>query len=195
MKLQAVVPSVNSINDLFIDLSPNQQKLYEVTPRLEAWSVTQLSKELTRCFLVKMTDVLIHKELIAMVGNGLVQKHRNNTFKRAPVIGEVKDKNVTPVILGVVSPAVIDTLDDKLSEFMEVNRLDISMRGLVRLIGRADKYAIKLSSLRMEIESFSEELEWQIIDLQKDFDAIRSNQIDPEQLKKFEHFKALMDIK
>lgn len=195
MKLQAVVPSVNSINDLFIDLSPNQQKLYEVTPRLEAWSVTQLSKELTRCFLVKMTDVLINKELIAMVGNGLVQKHRNNTFKRAPVIGEVKDKNVTPVILGVVSPAVIDTLDDKLSEFMEVNRLDISMRGLVRLIGRADKYAIKLSRLRMEIESFSEELEWQIIDLQKDFDAIRSNQIDPEQLKKFEHFKALMDIK
>lgn len=194
MKLKAVAPSVNSINDLFIDLSPNQQKLYEVTPRLEAWSVTQLSKELTRCFLVKMTDVLINKELIAMVGNGLVQKHRNNTFKRVPVIGEVKDKNVTPVILGVVSP-VIEVLDDKLSEFMEVNRLDISMRGLVRLIGRADKYAVKLSSLRMEIESFSEELEWQIIDLQKDFDAIRSNQIDPEQLKKFEHFKALMDIK
>ena len=194
MKLQAVAPSVNSINDLFIDLSPNQQKLYEVTPRLEAWSVTQLSKELTRCFLVKMTDVLINKELIAMVGNGLVQKHRNNTFKRVPVIGEVKDKNVTPVILGVVSP-VIDVLDDKLSEFIKINHIDPSMKGLVRLIGRADKYAIKLSSLRMEIESFSEELEWQIIDLQKDFDAIRSNQIDPEQLKKFEHFKALMDIK
>ena len=176
MKLKAVAPSVNSINDLFIDLSPNQQKLYEVTPRLEAWSVTQLSKELTRCFLVKMTDVLINKELIAMVGNGLVQKHRNNTFKRVPVIGEVKDKNVTPVILGVVSP-VIEVLDDKLSEFMEVNRLDISMRGLVRLIGRADKYAVKLSSLRMEIESFSEELEWQIIDLQRilmQLEAIKS---------------------
>ena len=194
MKLQAVVPSVNSINDLFIDLSPNQQKLYEVTPRLEAWSVTQLSKELTRCFLVKMTDVLINKELIAMVGNGLVQKHRNNTFKRVPVIGEVKDKNVTPVILGVVSP-VIDVLDDKLSEFMEVNRLDISMRGLVSLVSRADKYAMKLSRLRIEIESFSEDLGLQIIKLQKDFDVIRDNQIDPEQLKKFEHFKALMDIK
>jgi hypothetical protein len=194
MKLQAVVPSVNSINDLFIDLSPNQQKLYEVTPRLEAWSVTQLSKELTRCFLVKMTDVLINKELIAMVGNGLVQKHRNNTFKRVPVIGEVKDKNVTPVILGVVSP-VIDVLDDKLSEFMEVNRLDISMRGLVSLVSRADKYAMKLSRLRIEIESFSEDLSLQIIKLQKDFDVIRDNQIDPEQLKKFEHFKALMDIK
>ena len=194
MKLQAVVPSVNSINDLFIDLSPNQQKLYEVTPRLEAWSVTQLSKELTRCFLVKMSDVLINKELIAMVGNGLVQKHRNNTFKRVPVIGEVKDKNVTPVILGVVSP-VIDVLDDKLSEFMEVNRLDISMRGLVSLVSRADKYAMKLSRLRIEIESFSEDLSLQIIKLQKDFDAIRDNQIDPEQLKKFEHFKALMDIK
>ena len=194
MKLQAVVPSVNSINDLFIDLSPNQQKLYEVTPRLEAWSVTQLSKELTRCFLVKMTDVLIHKELIAMVGNGLVQKHRNNTFKRVPVIGEVKDKNVTPVILGVVSP-VIDVLDDKLSEFMEVNRLDISMRGLVSLVSRADKYAMKLSRLRIEIESFSEDLSLQIIKLQKDFDVIRDNQIDPVQLKKFEHFKALMDIK
>ena len=194
MKLQAVVPCANSINDLFIGLSPNQQKLYEVTPKLEAWSVAQLSKELTRCFLLKMTDVLINKELIAMVGNGLIQKHRNNTFKRAPVIGEVKDKNVTPVILGVVSPS-IDLLDHKLIEFMEVNRLDISMRGLVRLIGRADKYAMKLNSLRVEIESFSEELEWQIIDLQKDFDAIRSNQIDPEQLKKFEHFKALMDIK
>lgn len=194
MKLQAVAPSVNSINDLFIDLSPNQQKLYEVTPRLEAWSVTQLSKELTRCFLVKMTDVLINKELIAMVGNGLVQKHRNNTFKRVPVIGEVKDKNVTPVILGVVSP-VIDVLDDKLSEFIKINNIDTSMKGLVRLIGRADKYAMKLSSLRFEIDSFSEELEQQIIDLQKDFDVIRSNQIDPEQLKKFEHFKALMDIK
>jgi hypothetical protein len=194
MKLQAVVPSVNSINDLFIDLSPNQQKLYEVTPRLEAWSVTQLSKELTRCFLVKMTDALINKELIAMVGNGLVQKHRNNTFKRVPVIGEVKDKNVTPVILGVVSP-VIDVLDDKLSEFMEVNRLDISMRGLVSLVSRADKYAMKLSRLRIEIESFSEDLSLQIIKLQKDFDVIRDNQIDPEQLKKFEHFKALMDIK
>ena len=194
MKSQAVVPSINSINDLFIDLSPNQQKLYEVTPRLEAWSVTQLSKELTRCFLVKMTDVLINKELIAMVGNGLVQKHRNNTFKRVPVIGEVKDKNVTPVILGVVSP-VIDVLDDKLSEFMEVNRLDISMRGLVSLVSRADKYAMKLSRLRIEIESFSEDLGLQIIKLQKDFDAIRDNQIDPEQLKKFEHFKALMDIK
>ena len=194
MKLQAVVPSVNSINDLFIDLSPNQQKLYEVTPRLEAWSVTQLSKELTRCFLVKMTDVLINKELIAMVGNGLVQKHRNNTFKRVPVIGEVKDKNVTPVILGVVSP-VIDVLDDKLREFMEVNRLDISMRGLVSLVSRADKYAMKLSRLRIEIESFSEDLGLQIIKLQKDFDVIRDNQIDPEQLKKFEHFKALMDIK
>lgn len=194
MKSQAVVPSVNSINDLFIDLSPNQQKLYEVTPRLEAWSVTQLSKELTRCFLVKMTDVLINKELIAMVGNGLVQKHRNNTFKRVPVIGEVKDKNVTPVILGVVSP-VIDVLDDKLSEFMEVNRLDISMRGLVSLVSRADKYAMKLSRLRIEIESFSEDLSLQIIKLQKDFDVIRDNQIDPEQLKKFEHFKALMDIK
>ena len=194
MKLQAVVPSVNSINDLFIDLSPNQQKLYEVTPRLEAWSVTQLSKELTRCFLVKMTDLLINKELIAMVGNGLVQKHRNNTFKRVPVIGEVKDKNVTPVILGVVSP-VIDVLDDKLSEFMEVNRLDISMRGLVSLVSRADKYAMKLSRLRIEIESFSEDLSLQIIKLQKDFDVIRDNQIDPEQLKKFEHFKALMDIK
>lgn len=194
MKLQAVVPSVNSINDLFIDLSPNQQKLYEVTPRLEAWSVTQLSKELTRCFLVKMTDVLINKELIAMVGNGLVQKHRNNTFKRVPVIGEVKDKNVTPVILGVVSP-VIDVLDDKLREFMEVNRLDISMRGLVSLVSRADKYAMKLSRLRIEIESFSEDLSLQIIKLQKDFDVIRDNQIDPEQLKKFEHFKALMDIK
>ena len=194
MKSQAVVPSVNSINDLFIDLSPNQQKLYEVTPRLEAWSVTQLSKELTRCFLVKMTDVLINKELIAMVGNGLVQKHRNNTFKRVPVIGEVKDKNVTPVILGVVSP-VIDVLDDKLSEFMEVNRLDISMRGMVSLVSRADKYAMKLSRLRIEIESFSEDLGLQIIKLQKDFDAIRDNQIDPEQLKKFEHFKALMDIK
>ena len=194
MKLQAVVPSVNSINDLFIDLSPNQQKLYEVTPRLEAWSVTQLSKELTRCFLVKMTDVLINKELIAMVGNGLVQKHRNNTFKRVPVIGEVKDKNVTPVILGVVSP-VIDVLDDKLSEFMEVNRLDMSMRGLVSLVSRADKYAMKLSRLRIEIESFSEDLGLQIIKLQKDFDVIRDNQIDPEQLKKFEHFKALMDIK
>ena len=194
MKLQAVAPSVNSINDLFIDLSPNQQKLYEVTPRLEAWSVTQLSKELTRCFLVKMTDVLINKELIAMVGNGLVQKHRNNTFKRVPVIGEVKDKNVTPVILGVVSP-VIDVLDDKLSEFMEVNRLDISMRGLVSLVSRADKYAMKLSRLRIEIESFSEDLSLQIIKLQKDFDVIRDNQIDPEQLKKFEHFKALMDIK
>lgn len=194
MKLQAVAPSVNSINDLFIDLSPNQQKLYEVTPRLEAWSVTQLSKELTRCFLVKMTDVLINKELIAMVGNGLVQKHRNNTFKRVPVIGEVKDKNVTPVILGVVSP-VIDVLDDKLSEFMEVNRLDMSMRGLVSLVSRADKYAMKLSRLRIEIESFSEDLGLQIIKLQKDFDVIRDNQIDPEQLKKFEHFKALMDIK
>ena len=194
MKSQAVVPSVNSINDLFIDLSPNQQKLYEVTPRLEAWSVTQLSKELTRCFLVKMTDVLINKELIAMVGNGLVQKHRNNTFKRVPVIGEVKDKNVTPVILGVVSP-VIDVFDDKLSEFMEVNRLDISMRGLVSLVSRADKYAMKLSRLRIEIESFSEDLSLQIIKLQKDFDVIRDNQIDPEQLKKFEHFKALMDIK
>ena len=194
MKLHAAVPSVNSINDLFIDLSPNQQKLYEVTPRLEAWSVTQLSKELTRCFLVKMTDVLINKELIAMVGNGLVQKHRNNTFKRVPVIGEVKDKNVTPVILGVVSP-VIDVLDDKLSEFMEVNRLDISMRGLVSLVSRADKYAMKLSRLRIEIESFSEDLSLQIIKLQKDFDVIRDNQIDPEQLKKFEHFKALMDIK
>ena len=194
MKLQAVVPSVNSINDLFIDLSPNQQKLYEVTPRLEAWSVTQLSKELTRCFLVKMTDVLINKELIAMVGNGLVQKHKNNTFKRVPVIGEVKDKNVTPVILGVVSP-VIDVLDDKLSEFMEVNRLDISMRGLVSLVSRADNYAMKLSRLRIEIESFSEDLSLQIIKLQKDFDVIRDNQIDPEQLKKFEHFKALMDIK
>ena len=194
MKLQAVVPSVNSINDLFIDLSPNQQKLYEVTPRLEAWSVTQLSKELTRCFLVKMPDVLINKELIAMVGNGLVQKHKNNTFKRVPVIGEVKDKNVTPVILGVVSP-VIDVLDDKLSEFMEVNRLDISMRGLVSLVSRADKYAMKLSRLRIEIESFSEDLSLQIIKLQKDFDVIRDNQIDPEQLKKFEHFKALMDIK
>ena len=194
MKLQAVAPSVNSINDLFIDLSPNQQKLYEVTPRLEAWSVTQLSKELTRCFLVKMTDVLINKELIAMVGNGLVQKHRNNTFKRVPVIGEVKDKNVTPVILGVVSP-VIDVLDDKLREFMEVNRLDISMRGLVSLVSRADKYAMKLSRLRIEIESFSEDLGLQIIKLQKDFDVIRDNQIDPEQLKKFEHFKALMDIK
>ena len=194
MKLQAVVPSVNSINDLFIDLSPNQQKLYEVTPRLEAWSVTQLSKELTRCFLVKMTDVLINKELIAMVGNGLVQRHRNNTFKRVPVIGEVKDKNVTPVILGVVSP-VIDVLDDKLSEFMEVNRLDISMSGMVSLVIRADKYAMKLSRLRIEIESFSEDLGLQIIKLQKDFDAIRDNQIDPEQLKKFEHFKALMDIK
>ena len=194
MTLQPVAPSVNSINDLFIDLSPNQQKLYEVTPRLEAWSVTQLSKELTRCFLVKMTDVLINKELIAMVGNGLVQKHRNNTFKRVPVIGEVKDKNVTPVILGVVSP-VIDVLDDKLSEFMEVNRLDISMRGLVSLVSRADKYAMKLSRLRIEIESFSEDLALQIIKLQKDFDVIRDNQIDPEQLKKFEHFKALMDIK
>ncbi len=194
MTLQPVAPSVNSINDLFIDLSPNQQKLYEVTPRLEAWSVTQLSKELTRCFLVKMTDALINKELIAMVGNGLVQKHRNNTFKRVPVIGEVKDKNVTPVIFGVVSP-VIDVLDDKLSEFMEVNRLDISMRGLVSLVSRADKYAMKLSRLRMEIESFSEDLGLQIIKLQKDFDAIRDNQIDPEQLKKFEHFKALMDIK
>ena len=194
MTLQPAVPSVNSINDLFIDLSPNQQKLYEVTPRLEAWSVTQLSKELTRCFLVKMTDVLINKELIAMVGNGLVQKHRNNTFKRVPVIGEVKDKNVTPVILGVVSP-VIDILDDKLSEFMEVNRLDISMRGLVSLVSRADKYAMKLSRLRIEIESFSEDLSLQIIKLQKDFDVIRDNQIDPEQLKKFEHFKALMDIK
>ena len=194
MTLQPAVPSVNSINDLFIDLSPNQQKLYEVTPRLEAWSVTQLSKELTRCFLVKMTDVLINKELIAMVGNGLVQKHRNNTFKRVPVIGEVKDKNVTPVILGVVSP-VIDVLDDKLSEFMEVNRLDISMRGLVSLVSRADKYAMKLSRLRIEIESFSEDLSLQIIKLQKDFDVIRDNQIDPEQLKKFEHFKALMDIK
>ena len=194
MKLQAVVPSVNSINDLFIDLSPNQQKLYEVTPRLEAWSVTQLSKELTRCFLVKMTDVLINKELIAMVGNGLVQRHRNNTFKRVPVIGEVKDKNLTPVILGVVSP-VIDVLDDKLSEFMEVNRLDISMSGMVSLVIRADKYAMKLSRLRIEIESFSEDLSLQIIKLQKDFDVIRDNQIDPEQLKKFEHFKALMDIK
>ena len=194
MKLQAVVPSVNSINDLFLDLSPNQQKLYEVTPRLEAWSVTQLSKELTRCFLVKMTDVLINKELIAMVGNGLVQRHRNNTFKRVPVIGEVKDKNLTPVILGVVSP-VIDVLDDKLSEFMEVNRLDISMSGMVSLVIRADKYAMKLSRLRIEIESFSEDLGLQIIKLQKDFDAIRDNQIDPEQLKKFEHFKALMDIK
>jgi len=141
-----------------------------------------------------MTDVLINKELIAMVGNGLVQKHRNNTFKRVPVIGEVKDKNVTPVILGVVSP-VIDVLDDKLSEFMEVNRLDISMRGLVSLVSRADKYAMKLSRLRIEIESFSEDLSLQIIKLQKDFDAIRDNQIDPEQLKKFEHFKALMDIK
>lgn len=194
MKLQAVVPSVNSINDLFLDLSPNQQKLYEVTPRLEAWSVTQLSKELTRCFLVKMTDVLINKELIAMVGNGLVQRHRNNTFKRVPVIGEVKDKNLTPVILGVVSP-VIDVLDDKLSEFMEVNRLDISMSGMVSLVIRADKYAMKLSRLRIEIESFSEDLGLQIIKLQKDFDVIRDNQIDPEQLKKFEHFKALMDIK
>ncbi len=189
-----LLPSVNSINDLFIDLSPNQQKLYEVTPRLEAWSVTQLSKELTRCFLVKMTDVLINKELIAMVGNGLVQKHRNNTFKRVPVIGEVKDRSMMPVILGVVSPA-IDVLDDKLSEFMEVNRLDISMRGLVSLVSRADKYAMKLSRLRIEIESFSEDLSLQIIKLQKDFDAIRDNQIDPEQLKKFEHFKALMDIK
>ena len=148
-----------------------------------------MSAVLQKSQQTRLEDLLSTISLLALEAGHIV-----SDLQDGQIIGEVKDKNVTPVILGVVSP-VIDVLDDKLSEFMEVNRLDISMRGLVSLVSRADKYAMKLSRLRIEIESFSEDLSLQIIKLQKDFDVIRDNQIDPVQLKKFEHFKALMDIK
>lgn len=186
------VITTDNLKDLFDHLSPNQKKLYESIPRVEAWNITQISTELTRSFLVRMTDTLIKKELLEMVRTGLIQSHKNNSFKKVTPKFQEGEKNAIPIISGIIETT---DEDNDLSKYILEKNLDPALKGLIKLTDRANKYSDKLRILRLEIDNFSEQLEDQIIEIQNRFVEIKGLQIDPEQLKKFEHFKALMDIK
>ena len=185
---ELAVVSVNNLNDLFDELSPNQKKLYESTPISEAWSVKDIVKELSRNFLVKMTESLAGKELLIMVKSGLIQCHKSNSYKRSPVKIQHGAKNENPII----GYSGIDA--DKPGDILGKD-IDISLKPLFISIARIDKYADKLRILMLEAENISNELEDHVIQIQKRLVEIKGAQIDPDQLKKFEHFKALMDMK